>query len=179
MITIRLPDAGQRSGPPDIVWDGFRGDFALVDGPDQGPDGGLKSGQQLATAVAMLLFTDARADATDLRFEHAGDRRGWVGDGFDIASGETELGSRLWLFRRHELIAETGRLIEDEALRALQPLIDQQAVVSIRAAAEVDAGAGRIALALDLFGRNGERVYHARFDDLWKALDALPSSHAR
>lgn len=173
MLTIRRPDAGQDTGPPDIVWDGYRGDFALVTADNHGPAGGLRSGQQLATAVLMLLFTDARAAPEDIRFEHAGDRRGWVGDGFDLAPGETELGSRLWLYRRHELTDETARLIEDEALRALQPLIDQQAVVTINARAEADKVAGTVALALDLFGRNGDRVYQARFDDLWKAIDGV------
>jgi phage gp46-like protein len=159
---------------PDIVWDGRRGDFAIVSGAGQGPRGGLRGGQAFATAVCLLLFTDVQCDESELTSFMAGDRRGWAGDGFDIdaAVGETALGSKLWLYRRSELTDETGRKIEDEARRVLQSLIDQQACARIDLAASVDAPGGRVTLDIEIYGEDGARLFARKFDDLWQAMSA-------
>jgi len=168
-----LADAGVAVLPPDIVWNGIVGDFALSAGGDEGGAGGLRAANPLATAVIMLLFTDARAETYDLRAEHRGDRRGWVGDGFDVdtAQGEAPLGSKLWIFRRHELTDLTGMEMAAEAERALQPLITQGAVVTIKTAATVNKAAGRIALRIALYGRDGREAYSDQFDLLWRRAD--------
>lgn len=168
-----LADAGVAVLPPDIVWDGTVGDFALSRGGDEGGAGGLRAANPLATAVVMLLFTDARAETYDLRAEHRGDRRGWVGDGFDvdIAQGEAPLGSLLWLFRRRELTDLTAMEIAAEAERALQPLIGQGAVAVIKTAATVNKVAGRIDLTVNLYGRDGAQAYATQFDMLWRRAD--------
>lgn len=174
LITVTpLSDAGVEVLPPDIVWDGVRGDFALAAGGTEGPAGGLRAANPLATAVLMLLFTDARAEAYELRFEHRGDRRGWVGDGFDVdvAAGEAPLGSKLWLYRRHELTELTGLEVAAEAERALQPLIAQGAVVRVAATAEIDKVAGRLSLKINLYGRDGREAYAAQYDVLWRRAD--------
>lgn len=187
MLTTTVLGDPSAVPPPDLVWDGQRGDFALVTSPGQGPRGGLRGGQALATAICMLLFTDAQCDASELTFEMRGDRRGWVGDCFDLdaGAGETALGSKLWLYRRSPLVADTGRKIEDEARRCLQTLIDpQQACVRIDVAAVVDGVAGRVALSINLYGQDGSQIFAARFDDLWQAvarveapLAAWPPNH--
>lgn len=168
-----LADAGVSLLPFDIVWNGTVGDFAIAAGGDDGPAGGLVSANPLRTAVLLLLFTDARADAASLRFEHRGDRRGWPGDGFDIdaAAGEAPLGSRLWLFRRSALLDATKAQIEAEVQRALRPLVRQGAVVKILASAEVDKANGRVALSVGLYGRDGSEVYADKFDILWRRAD--------
>jgi phage gp46-like protein len=160
--------------PPDIVWNGLRGDFALVSGTGQGPRGGLRGGQAFATAVALLLFTDAQCADSELTIFMAGDRRGWAGDGFDLdaTAGETPLGSKLWLYRRSELTDETGRKIEDEARRVLQTLIDQQACARIDLAAAVDAPGGRVMLDIEIYGKTGAKLFAKKFDDLWQAMSA-------
>lgn len=170
-----LEDAGVAVLPPDIVWNGFVGDFAISTKPADGGVGGLVARNPIETAVLLLLFTDAQADPTDLTFEQHGDRRGWVGDGFDVdtANGEAPLGSRLWLFRRSVLNAGTLQAIEDEARRALQPLIDQQVVVRIDVSGSTDPASNRLILAVNLYGRDGTKVYAARFDPLWKRADGL------
>ena len=168
-----LADAGVDVLPPDIVWDGTVGDFALSAGGDNGGAGGLVAANPLRTAILLLLFTDARAESYELRSEHRGDRRGWVGDGFDIdrSAGAAPLGSKLWLYRRHELTDLTGLEMAAEAKRALQPLIDQRAVVRIEAAATVDKARGRVLLTVNLYGRDGREAYADKFDLLWRRAD--------
>jgi len=165
-----LGEAGVEALAPDIVWTGTFGDFSLVTDPSQGGGGGLQAQHPIETAVLMCLFTDARCDPNELRFEMGGDRRGWPGDGFDIdtAHGEAPLGSKLWLFRRHELTELTAAEIEAEAQRALQPLLNQQLVVRIDTVTEVLAPQGQIRLGVSLYGRDGSKVYAAQFDPLWK-----------
>src|SRR4051812_23188738 len=120
-----LGEAGVELLAPDIVWqNGMVGDFALVESPPaDGAAGGLQAQHPIETAVLMCLYTDARCEVRELRFEMGGDRRGWPGDGFDIdtSAGEAPLGSKLWLYRRHQLTDITAAEIEAEARRALQP----------------------------------------------------------
>lgn len=170
-----LEDAGVEVLPPDIVWNGYVGDFAVSADPADGGVGGLVARNPIRTAVLLLLFTDARAEANDLTFEQHGDRRGWVGDGFDVdtANGEAPLGSRLWLFRRSVINEGTLRAVEDEARRALQPLITQGVVVRIDVAGETNPAFNLIRLVVDLYGRDGTRIYATRFDPLWKRADGL------
>lgn len=168
-----LADAGVALLPPDIVWNGVVGDFAVSAGGDDGPAGGLTAANPLRTAVILLLFTDARAETYELRHEHRGDRRGWPGDGFDVdrSKGEAPLGSKLWLYRRHELTEGTAMAVATEAERALQPLIRQGAVVRIAARATADKPAGRIRLTVNLYGRDGREAYAPQFDLLWRRAD--------
>lgn len=168
-----LADAGVALLPPDIVWNGVVGDFAVVASATDGPAGGLVAANPLRTAVILLLFSDARAEASDLRVEHRGDRRGWPGDGFDVdtAGGEAPLGSLFWLFSRRELSDATGMEIEAEAERALQPLVRQGAAARIAASAVIDKTAGRVALAVGIYGRDGSRSYSDKFDILWRRVD--------
>ena len=168
-----LADAGVSVLPFDVVWNGIVGDFAISAGGDDGPAGGLVSANPLRTAVLLLLFTDARADEASLRFEHRGDSRGWPGDGFDVdaAAGEAPLGSLLWLYRRSPLLDVTGAEIEAEALRALKPLVRQRAAAKVTCVASVDKAAGRVNLAVGLYGRTGAQSYADQFDILWRRSD--------
>ena len=168
-----LAEAGVAVLPPDIVWSGTVGDFAVSTRPQDGPVGGLVAANPLRTAVLILLFTDARADTAQLRFEHRGERRGWPGDGFDLdrTAGEEPLGSTLWIYRRHELTDDTGRAMAAEAERALQPLLAQKAVARIEVGFEVDKARGKVVLPIRLYGRDGRQSYAERFDYLWRQTD--------
>lgn len=170
-----LSDAGVEVLPPDIVWDGLAGDFAIATTPADGGVGGFVARNPIETAHLLLLFTDRQVDADDLRFENRGDRRGWVGDGFDIdvAAGEAPLGSRLWLYRRSVLVAKTFGEIEFEIRAALQPLITQGAVARIDVSGEVLNAQGLVRCAIDSYARAGAKVYSAKFDPLWKRADGL------
>lgn len=165
MLSVTLLDqAGIEVLPPDIVWNGYSGDLALD------AAGGLQALAPLQTVVTLCLFTDARIEPQDLRFEMGGDRRGWGGNAFDVdrSAGEDELGSTLWLYRRHELNDATARSIESEAIRALQPLIRQGAVEGLVVKATAYPSDGRIDLAVTLTGRDGRTVFATQFDLIWR-----------
>lgn len=168
-----LADAGVAVLPPDVVWNGTAGDFALAASDADGPAGGLVAANPLKTATLLLLMTDGVADETDLRDEHGGDRRGWPGDGFDIdtGNGEAPLGSKLWLYRRSILAEMTGYEVAAEAKRALEPLIKQGAVVRVDASSDVDFENDRLFLTVNLYGRDGRVAYHDKFDMLWRRSD--------
>jgi phage gp46-like protein len=170
MVTISpLTRAGIAVLPPDILWSQTIGDIAL------GGRGGLASDDSIRTAVILCLFTDARASDDEMRPEFAGDARGWIGDGFDVDAGrfETALGSKLWLYRRHELTDETARLVAAEAKRALQPLVRQGVAVRVATVAEAQKAEGRIALSVQVVGSDGAVLADERFDILWSLARGL------
>lgn len=168
-------DAGVTVLPPDIVWNGFSGDFAVATVPADGGVGGLVSRNPYATAVILLLFSDARIDPNDLRFEMHGDRRGWIGDAFDLdtANGEAPLGSLLWTYRRSTLNDRIASDIQAEARRALQPLVGQGAAVRIDVSATVEKAVGRVLLVVGIYGRDKRQLYAGKFDALLRRADGL------
>ena len=170
-----LGDAGVDVLPPDIVWNGTSGDFAVATVPADGGVGGLVARNPYETAVLLLLFSDARIDPSDLRFEMHGDRRGWVGDGFDLdtANGEAPLGSLLWVYRRSVLNDRTFADIQAEARRALQPLIGQGAAVRIDVGGTMNKVAGRVSLTVTIYGRDKRQLYAGSFDALLRRGDGL------
>jgi phage gp46-like protein len=157
--------------PPDIVWDGSAGDFAIETDTSQNGVGGFAARNPLQTAVVLLLFSDARCEVTDLKLGLDGDRRGWPGDAVDVdtAHGEAPLGSLLWLYRREKLDDAVAMKIEAEAKRALLPLIKQQACVAVATKATIK-GTDRVDLAVQLFGRDGREVYAGKFGPLWARI---------
>lgn len=163
-----LETAGVQVLPFDIVWDGARGDF-VVSARD-----GLQANSPLRTAVTMLLFTDARGTDAELERSGESDKRGWAGDGFDLATadGEAPLGSRFWLYRREALTDAVARKFDDEARRCLQPLIEQGAVARIDVSATV-IGLEILRLVIDLYGRDGVQKFSDRFDILWSSGRAV------
>lgn len=90
-----------------------RGDWSLVAGD-------LATGDDLATAILLSLFTDRAATTSDSLPDGSGDRRGWWGD--------REIGSRLWLLDRAKQTEETRRRAADYVAEALQWLIDDGVV---------------------------------------------------
>lgn len=169
MLTITpLETAGVQVLPFDIVWDGARGDF-VVSARD-----GLQAESPLKTAVTMLLFSDVRGTDSEMERADESDKRGWFGDGVDVATadGEAPLGSRLWLYRREALTDAIARKFDDEARRCLQPLIDQGAVARIDVSATV-IGLETLRLTVDLYGRDGAKAFSDRFDILWSNSRAL------
>ena len=167
-MSIRIiPLAGEASAQlaPDLVWNGVVGDLAIS-------GTGLRSEQQIATAVLICLMTDIRVEADELR---DGDvNKGWPGDGFDLRGDETALGSRLWLLRRRTLDdSEAPRLAEDHAREALQTLIDQGVCVRVEAAATANPASGRLDLDIALYGRAGAEIFNQRFGVLWEQLNGV------
>lgn len=179
-VVIRVADgcADETSVLWDSVWDAERGfaDWALAGADEPQNRGGLRSKAALETAVILCLFTDRRIDETHpLFFLADGDRRGYFGDGIDVRTdlGEGPLGSYLWLLERAPLTIRglsAARWAEQFATLALQCLIDQGVAVRIDIAATVNELQGRIELTVDLYGRDGARVYNRNFDVLWNQV---------
>jgi phage gp46-like protein len=171
-----LSESGAQVLPPDVEWSGQVGDFALSSDPADGGVGGLRARHPIQSAVAYALFTDGRAAPRELRFEMGGDLRGWPGDGVSLFAGDAAIGSKLWLYRRHELTDATGAAIAAEAKRALKPLLDEKLVVRVDVSAEVLKAEGQVRLKVDLYGRDGRKVYADQFDPLWRAaIGSIPA----
>jgi phage gp46-like protein len=170
--------------PFDIVWGavvggqfesqtperGFVGDFAVETAPTQQGVGGFQARNPIESAVIMLLFSDKRCAAAQLKLGLGGDRRGWPGDGFDVdtANGEAALGSLLWLDRRTVLNDRTAAQVAADAKAALQPLIVQQVCVEANTTATIISKAlGNVRLGVQLVGRDGTEVYAGKFGPLW------------
>lgn len=151
---------------PDLVWDGRVGDLALTDLADPDNPGGLRNGHAITTAVLICLMTDRRVDPIELR--DGDSNRGWAGDGFDLADGETPLGSKLWLLRRRALTAEIEVLARDYAREALQTLIDQGVFVRVDVEATAIRAQSRLEITVAGYGRDGVRTYEQRYAVLWE-----------
>lgn len=96
------------------------GDLALA-GAGMAVDPGLE------TAVALSLFSDARALPDDLLPAGEADPRGWWGDmapPTEIAAEGDRFGSRLWLLAREKQTQETLNRAREYAGEALAWLID-------------------------------------------------------
>ncbi|WP_205182643.1 phage GP46 family protein [Burkholderia sp. LMG 13014] len=107
-----------------VIWDvdNSRGDWEFV-----AP--ALVTGNDLASAVLISLFTDRLAHSDDAIPDGSGDPRGWWGDVGEAAP----IGSRLWLLDRSKQTQEVLNNARDYILEALQWLMDDGVVASIDA----------------------------------------------
>lgn len=171
IVPLGLVEQPQLS--PDIVWDGLLGDFFLtgVLDPDQPAD--LRHSQGLATAVLICLMTESRADPAELR--DGDENKGWPGDAIAFGAGDGPLGSRLWLLRRSALSEDTAKRAEAYARAALQPLIDQGAVVRWDVSAQANRTTNRLTLAVAGYGRDGAERHQQKYEILWDQLNGVRS----
>ncbi|MCV9382450.1 phage GP46 family protein [Aeromonas hydrophila] len=77
---------------------------------------GLRQDDGLATLVLQILFTDARADPSDVLPDGTKDRRGWIGDTF----ADEPWGSKLWLLDRSKLTTDVRNKAVTYAQTALE-----------------------------------------------------------
>lgn len=87
----------------------------------------------LQNAVVISLFTDARCEQDELP-QGETDRRGYYGD-FELPQGES-LGSKLWTLKREKVIPKTINRARDYATQALQWLVDDGHLQSVKVTAE-------------------------------------------
>jgi phage gp46-like protein len=171
-VSLREIEAGQGLLLWDSVWDAntFSADWQLA-GPDETFNrGGLRATSALETAVIISLWTEQRVpDDHPLRYLADDDPGGWWGDGL-LLEGEKPLGSLLWLLRRAPLTPEVVRWAASEAERALAHLVEQGAAVKVETFAEGNALQGRLELTVNLYGKNGTRVYDRRFEVIWNQV---------
>lgn len=162
---------------PDLLWDGYSGDIAVNALTHREAPGDFRAEQGLATQVLICLMTDRRVEPSEL--PEGVENRGWPGDAFDTESGETPLGSKLWLLRRSAIGDMTATKAEAWIREALQPLIDQKAVVSVDVDITVDRARNRMDYVVSLYGRDGRKVYDNNFTYLWDQLNGVANPIAR
>lgn len=166
----------EAAAPQVLLWDtvldtaggelGFDWAVAPLDG--RADAGGLAARQALATAVVISLFTDARAPDGWRPTER--DRRGWWGDGLSPA-GTEPLGSWLWtVIETGVADAATALAAEAEAARALAWMVRDGVAARVATSATADPAARRISLLVEIFARDGERLFSREFDILWQQV---------
>lgn len=94
-----------------IIWNNEtgRGDIEIT-------SAGLRQDDGLETLVLQVLFTDARADDSDVLPDGTGDKRGWIGDTF----ADQPWGSKLWLLDREKLNTD----VRNKAVTYAQTALD-------------------------------------------------------
>ena len=94
-----------------IIWNNEtgRGDIEIT-------SAGLRQDDGLEAMVLQILFTDVRADESDVLPDGTNDRRGWPGDTF----ADEPWGSKLWLLDRAKLTTD----VRNKAVTYAQTALD-------------------------------------------------------
>jgi len=110
------------------IWDVERaqGDWILA-------GAGLQSGNDLATAVLISLFTDRVAEPSDPLPDRTEDRRGWWGD----FVADVPIGSRLWLLDRSKLTPAVALAAKGYAEECLAWLVSDGAAIAVQVEAAI------------------------------------------
>lgn len=185
MSQLRVRINEGEDAQPNLLWDSAwqpqqgMADWVIAGVDEQQNRGGLRARAALHSAVVLALFTDRRMpdDHPMRKYVDGDDMRGWFGDATDVRADlfEDELGSLLWVFERTPLTEEIRKWVENLALEALQPLIRQGVAARIEAQATAQFTAGRVDLAIQIYGRDGRQTYDQRFDDIWQQSVTSPA----
>ena len=140
--------------------------------------GDLVSEYGLFTAVAISLFTDRLAEASDRLPYPASSgfnddiRRGWWGDlpigGAAELRRRDLIGSRLWLLRRALVLPDLLPRARGYCREALQWLIDDDIAESVVAVASL-LGLDKLAIKVTITRRVSGRPVNHVFDLIWNA----------
>ena len=173
-VDIRVRTTEGTETQPNYQWDTqFNGDTQTWDWVIAGysdPDnvGGYLTTKPLDTAILLQLLTWKRARSHDA-LPSGSDPKGWWGDTVDLEPGETEMGSRLWLLYRSVLNDTVAQQAIIYVREALQPIIDQGAVVRFDVQAVANKVAGRLDLTVQGYSQDGQNIYSQKFSRLWAA----------
>jgi phage gp46-like protein len=143
-----------------LTWGGQAADLSIVEN-DLETDGGLE------TAVILSLFTNRRADDTDvLPDEAAVDRQGWWGDASPAPTTD-RIGSRLWLLGREKQRAVILERAQSYAIESLQWLLTDRIASSVDVTAEITRP-GWLGLQINIDRPVGQPAVF-RYDYTWQA----------
>jgi len=143
------------------VWDVARGQGDwILSGP------ALASGDDLATATLISLFTDRTAEASDRLPDATTDRRGWWGD----IDQDVPIGSRLWLLDRSKLTPAVAASAKGYATESLAWMITDGVAVDVQVSAAVVLPS-TLRLAIAIFRMNGTKASFG-YDWAWSQLAA-------
>lgn len=92
-------------------------------------NGDIVTGDDLATAVLLSIFSDRLANADDVIPDNTSDRRGWWAD--DTAAEDGKFGSRLWLLERAKQLQSTLQAARDYEAEGLQWMKDDGVAAEI------------------------------------------------
>ena len=142
-----------------LRWRQTHADFSIVANDLESDDG-------LETAVIISLFTDRRADRTDILPDTQISRRGWWGDLFN-GDAQDRIGSKLWLLGREKQTEETRLRAIGYAQDALQWLVDDRVLDTFTVDGEwIDRGILGLTVTLD---RPRTDTVEYRFNYSWDA----------
>lgn len=126
-------------------------------------DGDVLTEDAFDTAIIVSLFTDARADVSEVAIPER--RRGWAGN--EVTPGFV-LGGKLWLFTTQSRITRTVmNEMEDAARDSLTWMVDRGLATGITGVSVTMAGIGILRLALTI-ERSPSQI-ERRFFELWNA----------
>ncbi|TAM50234.1 MAG: hypothetical protein EPN57_20660 [Paraburkholderia sp.] len=147
---------------PDIslIWDvdNSRGDWQL-----SGPV--LVTGNDLASATLISLFTDRTANPDDVIPDGTDDPRGWWGD----LGEDRPIGSRLWLLSRAKQTQETLNNAVDYAKEALEWFIDDGVAARIDVFAQW-VRTSFLGLQVILYNQDGTTIASLSYAWAWKQI---------
>ncbi len=126
-------------------------------------DGGLE------TALLWSLFSDRRAELTDVLPDGETDRRGWWADAHPVVEND-KFGSRLWLLSRSKETPDVLVRTDEYVREATKWLIDDRVLDVIDVAATYPAR-GVLDLRVTAHRPNGDSV-EFRFHHTWAAQEA-------
>lgn len=156
----------QPDGDIALVWDQskYAADF-VVAANDLQTDGGLR------TAILLSLFTDRRAELTDVLPTGETDRRGWWADEFADVPGDL-FGSRLWLLSRSKRTNDVLDRAQTYATEALQWLIEDKVATAVSVIASFPAEYFGINLVVKLTRPGSKDAAVYRFGRAWAVEEA-------
>ncbi|MGR3179823.1 MAG: phage GP46 family protein [Candidatus Anammoxibacter sp.] len=125
-------------------------------------DGDIESVENFKTAIQVSLFSDARADSSQVFLPEA--RKGWIGDIVTPIDGQN-FGSLLWLVQQERLTQSTLNKVVNFARLALQWLIDQGQASRIEVSGEIVPRSG-ISLNIVITSILGKTESH--YVELWE-----------
>jgi len=147
---------------PDIslIWDvdNSRGDWQLL-----GPV--LVTGNDLASAALISLFTDRIANSDDVIPDGTDDPRGWWGD----LGEDKPIGSRLWLLSRAKQTQETLNNAVDYAKEALEWFVDDGVAARIDVFAQW-VRTSFLGLQVILYNQDGTAIASFSYAWAWKQI---------
>lgn len=124
-------------------------------------NGDIETTDSLDTALMTSLFTDSRADSSEV--PDASMRRGWIGN---ESTPGIEIGSKLWLYDQSRLTGDAISGARDVAQLSLQWLIEDGIANAVSTSASVNSSGTGIALEVRVERPVGQ--VENRYYDLWE-----------
>lgn len=143
-----------------LQWDpaSLAADLSL-EANDLKPEGGLR------TAILISLFTDRRAEGSDILPDGEIDRRGWWADEFNSTPGD-KIGSRLWLLTRSKQEQSVLDRAEEYTREALAWLLEDKVATAVDVAASFLTGRPGLLLTITVHRPNTDPATY-RFGTAW------------